>query len=386
MAMKILINSRTSGKYRREVINGRSHIVTRIMPIRGDIAMNGIYYPDAQVAASFAQMDMMLAPSSHPVINGVHVSATHPVAINTHNIGGFLRKPEKKGKRVFADYCLDETVANGCDAGKETIRRIEAGEKIGVSTGLTIDRIVNQSGKDDYGKEYQAVGEGYKFDHVATLLNEAAAGEHAGTELVLNADADLVVNELQVNELSCSELHEAISAQIRSGRPDGEWSWLSEVYTDSRYVVFSRESRGTPAKYYRQDYTVENDEVSLAGDPVEVVRKVEYYPVGEKEMEINEQSAKEFLGKNGFDFAGYDEFKANAADFAAFKAARQAKADALIGEIVANSELTADMLKGKPESELLALQKLAVKKTADRAPAGTTHQNAQDKKSCDYSA
>lgn len=386
MTMKILINSRTSGKFKREVINGRSHIVTRIMPIRGDIAMNGLLYPDAQVAESFGQMGMMLAPAGHPVVNGKHVSALHPVAINTHNIGGFLRNPVKKGKRVFADYCLDETVANGCDAGKETIRRIEAGEKIGVSTGLTIDRVTNQSGKDDFGREYAAIGEGYHFDHVATLLNEAAAGEHAGTELVLNADADLVVNELHLNELSWDELHTALTMLIRSGDDSKKWSYVVDVYTDSQYVIFSVESSGTPAKYYRQDYIIDNDEVSLTGEPAEVIRKVEYYPVWKNEMEINEKSAKEFLANSGFDFAGYDEFKANAADFAAFKAERSARNATLVSDIVANSEFTAEMLAGKPESELLALQKLAVKKTADRAPAGTTVQNAQDKKSCDYSA
>ena len=188
MKTKVLINSKTSGKFKREDIDGRSHIVTTMMPIRGDITMNGIFYPDKEVEASFMQLNMLPAPNGHPTVNGVNVPAFHPVANNKHNIGGFLRNPRKKGKRVFVDFLLDEEVANNSEAGKETIRRIEAGERIGVSTGLGIANVINKTGTDDFGKKYLREGKVFNFDHVATLLNETAAGEHAGTELILNEE------------------------------------------------------------------------------------------------------------------------------------------------------------------------------------------------------
>jgi len=73
--LKILINSRTSGKFRREDIDGRSHIVTTMMPIRGDITMNRVFYSNAAVTESFMQLDMLPAPNGHPVVNGISVPA-----------------------------------------------------------------------------------------------------------------------------------------------------------------------------------------------------------------------------------------------------------------------------------------------------------------------
>ena len=51
--MQIAINTHTSGKFKRETINSRSHIVTTMRPIRGDIAMNGILYPNDEVKKTF---------------------------------------------------------------------------------------------------------------------------------------------------------------------------------------------------------------------------------------------------------------------------------------------------------------------------------------------
>jgi len=241
--LKILINSRTSGKFKRETIDGRSHIVTMMMPIRGDITMNKIFYPDKEVANSFMQLNMLPAPNGHPEVNGVSVPAFHPVANNKHNIGGFLRNPRKKGKRVFVDFMLDEEIANNSEAGKETIRRIEAGERIGVSTGLGISQVINKSGTDDFGKKFTREGKGFVFDHVAMLLNEHAAGEHAGTELILNEeDYEVLVHnaEWQTNELSTSDLHEGLRELIKPSA-DHSFSWIIDILPESKVCLVCHE-------------------------------------------------------------------------------------------------------------------------------------------------
>lgn len=398
--IKILINSKTSGKFKRVDIDGRSHLVTVMMPIRGDITMNRKFYPDKQVANSFMQLNLLPAPNGHPVVNGISVPAFHPVANNKHNIGGFLSNPRKKGKRVFVDFMLDEEVANNSDEGKEVIRRIESGEKIGVSTGLSITQVTNKAGQDDFGKDFDQVVAGYNFDHVAILLNEHAAGEHAGTELVLNEEGNeiLVHNaEWQVNELSTHQLHDKIHNLIRSPSSSDTHTWLMDIFPDSKTFVFSLEAPQQPRKLFKQTYSVDqNDNITLIDDKIEVVRKEEFIPKTTTNEEVDEMDksklvlaiignsankytvadndrlmalsddeifkivnttidadgAKEILTNSGFDFAGYDKFLTNKDNFDAFLKADAESLKTTVDNIVANSEYTPDMLKGKSSDEL----------------------------------
>ena len=263
MKLKLLINSKTSGKHKRVTIDGRSHIVTTMMPVRGDTTMNNIFYSDKQVEDSFMQLNMLPAPSGHPQVNGVSVLASHPVANNKHNIGGFLGNPRKKGKRVFVDFMLDEEIANNSEDGKETIRRIEAGEKIGVSTGLGIAQVINKTGVDDFGVKYTREGKGYSFDHVAILLNEKAAGEHAGTELITNSeDCEVMIHnaEWAVNELSTCDLHEAIRNILRVDSMDA-YEWIQDVYPESKTVIYSIEQKGMPRQTFKQSYAIDQNDM-----------------------------------------------------------------------------------------------------------------------------
>jgi hypothetical protein len=405
--LKVLVNSKTSGKYKREDIDGRSHLVTIMMPIRGDITMNGIYYPDKEVNNSFMQLDMLPAPNGHPSVNGVSVSAFHPVANNKHNIGGFLRNPRKKGKRVFVDFLLDEEIANNSDAGKETIRRIEAGERIGVSTGLGITQVENKTGTDDFGKKYQREGAGFKFDHVATLLNEAAAGEHAGTELILNEkDEEILVynSDWKVNELSSDQVNEQIHTILRTSSPENTYAWLMEVYPDSKTFVFSFEASKQPRKLFKQSYAVDqNDNITLIDDKIEVVKKQEFIPKPTMNNEVSKmdksklvlaiignsnntftvadndklcamsdtdlceivgapitaENAKEILANDGeVDLAGYAEFQENKAAFVDFNKEKANALKSTVDHIVANSQYTPEMLKGKSEGELKIINEM----------------------------
>jgi hypothetical protein len=416
--LKILINSKTSGKFKREQIAGRSHLVTTIMPIRGDITMNNIFYSDKEVTNSFMQLNMLPAPNGHPEVNGVAVPAFHPVANNKHNIGGFLRNPRKKGKRVFADFLIDEEVANNSEAGKETIRRIEAGERIGVSTGLGIAQVINKTGTDDFGVKFTREGKGFNFDHVATLLNEEAAGAHAGTELVLNeAEAEVLVHnaEWSLNELSTSDIHESIRDLIRVGI-EGHFAWIQDIFPDSKTVVYSVEQPGAAKASFKQTYAVDqNDVVTLIDDKKEVIENPERFidkPTTTNHQEVDEMdklsivlaiignsankftvadkdrlmamseddvnkivstnaldetAAKELLTNAGFNFSDYEQFTTNKADFDLYLADKAETTKGIVDNIIANSEMTKEMLEGKSQVELdvinnmLTPEKIAVR-------------------------
>jgi len=431
----ITINTRTTGKFKKKKIGGRDHIITSMRPIRGNTAMNGILYPDIEVQKSFMQFDNMLAPSKHPKINGQNVSAFHPMAINSHNIGGFTQNPKKKGKDVFVDFVLDIEVANNTDDGKELIRRIENGEKVGVSTGLTINRLTPKKGKDDFGKDFTNVGEGFEFDHIAILLNEEAAGGHAGTELITNSDLDEDITIINLdkmtvtNELTVHELRNQLEALVDSETGTNHQSFIEEIFIDSRSFIFA--SMSNPShKLFKQSFAVDDsDTVSLVDDRKEVKKEITFVEVTQntdhevdemdkklfimalrangvitnsedeltamsetelatlfKAKPVSVENAKEVLTKDGFDFTGYDNFVAKKEVFNTFETAEETRLNELREGIIANSDYTTEMLTGKSEDELKVLQSMSTnKKPTKRIGAGVIHQtNSSDDVELDF--
>lgn len=383
---KLIINSRTSGKFTREIIDGRSHLVTQMMPVRGDTSMNNVFYPDKDIEASFMQLNMLPAPSGHPVVNGINVLASHPVANNKQNIGGYLRNPRKKGKRVFVDFMLDEQTANNSADGKETIRRIENGEKIGVSTGLGIQRVINKTGSDDFGVKYNREGSGFTFDHVAILLNEEAAGKHAGTELITNSE-ECEIMLYNAEESDTSNL-DAVT-ELLAGDADyniklengfinvnhSKQTKEEEVRNMDKSKLVLAIIRNSANKFTIND----NDRLNaMSEDDLNSIVATN---------SLDEETAKDFLATNSkIDFAGYAEFKTNKAEFDLFQANKAAEEKVIIDNIIANSSFTAEMLTGKPAAELEAINALLKPKGAVRiGEQSQTQQTNSAKHAVDWS-
>jgi len=433
--MLITINSHTTGKFHREVINNRSHIVTSMMPIRGDIAMKGLFYSNDEVKKSFMQMVRLPVPNGHPKVNGVHISAFDPIAMNAHNIGGFTRNPRMKGKEVFVDVLFDEVVANTTEEGRETIKRIEEGGKIGVSTGLSIDQVINETGVDDFGVKFTRKGFGFKFNHIASLLNETAAGEHAGTEMILNTDDKddpiFVVNlahglgdgVTQTNDLSADDISNKLNTMIQSA--DEEiFRHVVDIFPESNMFIWS-ETRGSNHRLFKQSYLVNsNDEVSIIDLAIEVKLIKEFKPTITNEVlemdqeklvltiiglttnaftgddkdrlmalsesdlikeltvktvnKITVEQAREVLTSDGFDFPAFDSFQTNKSAFEDYQKVEKERIDEIKKTIIAaNSDYTAEILDGKPEAELLIINKtIEGSKTAVRVGQGKTPSTA----------
>lgn len=399
--MLLSINTKTTGKYTTRKINGRDHIVTEMMPIRGDISMNGIFYPLNEIKKSYMQLNNMIAPADHPRINGEKSSAYHPCAINAHNVGGYVSNPRMSGKKVVCDFMLDVETAETTENGKSIIAKIKSGSKVGVSTGLFINSYQNKEGKDDFGKEYNQVGAGFNFDHVAILMNEEAAGAHAGTELMLNEELNKRVLVIEYNAVTTSAVREALRDLI-----DG---WIMDFYLDeSKFIYEDRATENT----FEQSYKLENGQPVLEGARVQVYRKVSYEvktnenegtPMDKtklimalvangfkgpslQELESMDESAlaailvkpitaneaKKVLEDDGIDFAGLKEYQENQEGFKKYLADQAKAKDDIIKGIMENSEYTSELLKDKSLEELNVIANLAKPKldTSKRIPQG----------------
>ncbi len=191
--MKVSINSIIVNQTRTEKINGREFVVLSAMLIRGDTAMNGIFYSNDEVKASFKQLEDLPAPLGHPVIDGEHVSASNNFAKGEFDIGAFVRNVRMEGKEVHGEIFIDKEVAERTEQGKSLLKKIADKVKLGVSTGLNIAQTIVKNGVDELGKAFDRIGKGFSFDHLAILDGETAAGEHAGTEIIFNNEQSLFV-------------------------------------------------------------------------------------------------------------------------------------------------------------------------------------------------
>jgi hypothetical protein len=264
----VIVNSRTSGKFRNERINGRPHIVTDMVSIVGDTVMNQILYPLDEVEKSHLQLSDLPAPAGHPVVNGKDTSAMHPLAINAQNIGGMIRKPRMAGKRVINELALDLEVAEKDERGLELIKRIKNAEKVGVSTG-GLAKFENATGTaPGDGRRFQNIARDIKWDHVAILLDNNAAGDHVGTQLLLNArstgNEPIYVCNIDANQLE-----------------DNPEMTIEEMITEVKGAGHTVLLKDSP----------ELEKLSITNEQLEAVKKME----AEKEKALN--SAKEELAK-----------------------------------------------------------------------------------------
>lgn len=276
--LNISINSKTSGKFWKERVNGREHMVTDMVSIVGDSVMNKGLYPDTEVANSFAQLDLLPAPNDHPRVNGSNQSAYHPLALNAHHFGAFVRNPRKEGKRVINELWVDEAVANQSDDGKELLSRIENGKKIGVSTGVRLDQIQDKGQID--GRNYDWVANNLNFDHVAVLLNRKPAGDETFT---INDEGEgeegdtFVVNQgLAENDFTMFSTKSQLSDLLNKDRGiDDPFVFLEDCVVESGTggkVIYEK-----GRELFQRSFSVDIDGVvSIDDDVVTVIKKVEF--------------------------------------------------------------------------------------------------------------
>lgn len=279
MPRRIAINSKSTGKFRTEVINNRPHLVTEMVSIVGDSVMNKLLYGLSNVVKAFPQLDHLPAPASHPTVNGEPISAFHPLAVNAHNFGGMTRKPRMEGKKVINELAIDIEVAGKDDRGIEVMRRIEAGEPIGVSTGLNAT-VTNQKGNIG-NTEFEGIVSDIKFDHVAILLDEKPAG---GETFTVNSEDVILCNvDESVNELH-DKVRDAAQEKFKSSDPHVH-IWISDILLNPNRAIIEMGTKLMMVPFGFDD----DKKVVFTGEGREVERKVTFEPVGDAASFTNKE-------------------------------------------------------------------------------------------------
>ncbi len=399
--------------------DGATYTIRDVVGAVDDIVMNGRLYPADQLAAGVGSLEGKPAPAGHPKSSdGKFISALNGEALASAWIGSYVRNARHEGGRTMVDVVVNEAQAKAHPDGAKLVERLDAAiagtnsDPIHVSTGLMMQPITANG--ESHGKKYSSIVTNIQYDHLAILLNErGAATPDEGVGMFVNADGEQEVESVIVNtepedrrtrgllgwikklignsdsyDLSFDQIHEG----LRKLLPDN--AWIREVYSKS--VIWDDGDN----RCWRQDYNVSSDSsLSLLGEPVEVVRRVEYKPI-EKETDPMKTAILAALNAAGISSAGLDDSQllaaynslqakplqeaVNAANSklaeieAAANAAKTAELDALAASLAVNSVLTAGDLKA------LGLDRLKAIKAATAGAAPVLAGNSATKPASEF--
>lgn len=156
---------------RREVLNGRAHIVTPVVMIVSRVNRGSggdLYYPPEELSKNPSLWNGIPLVVNHPMRNGRQVSARDPEV----RAIGVVKGTRYDNGKLRAEAWFDIEATQRVDS--RVFDRLNAGLKIEVSTGLHAVADMTP-GYAPNGTSYRGVVRNYQPDHLAILPDEIGA-------------------------------------------------------------------------------------------------------------------------------------------------------------------------------------------------------------------
>lgn len=238
---------------------------------------------------------------NHPQINGKNVSANISTIIDTGCVGRIYNTFVTEGTppELKAECWLEETKLSTISI--DTYNAVKKGQPIEVSVGVFTE---NEPEEGEYsGIQYNAIARNHRPDHLALLPGGVGAcsladgcGIHANEKKGVNNVKDLqeaieIINAkgLKVYPIvdnSESGLKEKLDDlrdlvySLNNPNPSSDmnsdvYNYLEEAFDD--YLIYETNGKDNE-KYFKRNYQIraDNGMPEFTGDPVEVVKKIEY--------------------------------------------------------------------------------------------------------------
>lgn len=289
---------------RIEQRGGRTYtVVPVVMMVEGvhSGSAGPILHLPENFSQNVSQWNGVPATVGHPQENGEYVLASE--ADPDQWIVGFVDNAHMEDNKLKAEVWIDQQRALATNP--EVLNYITEGKPLDVSTGL-ISRDLQKQGQHN-GEQYEAITVEYQADHLALLPGDMGAcswadgcgirtnkhkeatnemsklTEHlqalkTGIRSAAVGVSNFAEDTLQVLEMGFIELSSTVQRQLDRLDSEAKMHFLKEMYND-HFVYEVRDRDAGTARYYKQEYDVENNEVAFTGDPTEVRRDVNYVPV-----------------------------------------------------------------------------------------------------------
>jgi hypothetical protein len=278
------------------LLDGVNHLVVPvIMMVQGVHA--GSEGPTLHLEENLSQSPEMWngfpVTISHPqaIVNGepVNISANSPQVLETSGVGRIFNATYNNGLRAEAWINEEKLEA----VHPQALARLRAGEPMEVSIGVFSD--TQETEGEFQGETYEKIALNYRPDHLALLPGEIGACSNSDgcgvrtnkkggiVKELLSSFKDLSLQgyavSLMNNQEGFQEIQNLLQNSLNAMDTQTKMYFLEEVYqNDFVYRVRNVEGGST---LYRRGYTVNNGEVTLAENPVEVRKQVEFVTMSE---------------------------------------------------------------------------------------------------------
>lgn len=164
-------NLDTQSKIRYETFEGVEHMVVPVIAAK-EMVMNGFFYPAEEFSGWEETWNGVPLPISHPMANGMFVSAKSPHIQESLSIGWFFNVEFTPDKKLKGEMWINTEKAERLNASY-VLDKFKSGELMEVSTGL-FSNVEMETGTY-FGEPYQGIIRHIRPDHLALLPNEVGA-------------------------------------------------------------------------------------------------------------------------------------------------------------------------------------------------------------------
>jgi len=292
---------------RYEQFQGRKHLVLPVvMMVEG--VHNGshgpLYHTMEELGKFPGAWNGIPVSLDHPEYDGVGISANDPEILDTGVVGRVFNT-HVDGEKLRAEAWIDEQALQRLSA--DTFMAISQQRPLEVSVGVFSE---DEPVEGDWnGEHYVAVARNLRPDHLALLPPgvvgacswQDGCGIRNNKEGGEGMDIVATVKELTARGYSVARMYkesmltliDAIRQKVDAMDTDARVHYLEDVYDN--YFVYRSSSRGENvapmSRLYKRKYKTNSDgTVEFEGDPIPVVRKVQYQEVASEYGETNNNS------------------------------------------------------------------------------------------------
>jgi len=259
-------------KIRMDSMEGRDFMVCPMVMLTAGVhagSQGPLLYTNEEIEKCPEVWDHKPIVVYHPMINGRGVSACDPDILTNRKIGVIMRSHTTIEKvqmttnsggseeilvaKLHAEAWLERDRIELVD--NRINESLDKGEMVELSTGLFLDQTLEEGSW--HGKDYIGTVQNFRPDHLAILPDQTGACSIAD-------GAGLLRNQTS---------HENTRSLIRSALEDrlgpNDFAFIEAVF--DTFFIYELDN-----KLFRQFYTQTDTEVTLVGDPDEVVRVTEF--------------------------------------------------------------------------------------------------------------
>lgn len=293
---------------RQEMHQGEKHIVIPVaMMVEGvhDGSAGPLLHREEDLAAFAHAWSGIPVTVQHPSEDGTPISANNPAIIDGQTVGRVYNTRFEEGKLRGECWISLPAIRR---VSPEALAYIEGGQDLEVSVGVFTEDDATPG--EWNGEAYTAIARNHRADHLALLPGGVGAcswadgcgirahedNEKGGDNVTDKKETkktapivpkdeastrkDLILAGFASYEIGYRELGSIIQGKLDNMDDDMKLHYLTEVFEDSFvYEIRPRGDHGASIEHqlYRRNYQVnEDDSVEFTGEPISVVRKVEF--------------------------------------------------------------------------------------------------------------